>query len=92
MKGEDQKYYESCSMPTEFVSQNFELGDMKEQQTPYDYELKQVQDADPHNWEIGSANKQRALYSHLYDEYDKVSLFLLLNYSFLVLYHENLVL
>ena len=61
-------------MATEFVSSN-NTGDVmlvKVQHTPYDYELKQVQDADPNNWEIGSANKQRALYGHLYEELDKV--------------------
>lgn len=70
LKGDDKKYYDSCSLDTEFVSKGIYVRE-KAQQTAYDFDLQQVQNADPHNWEITSKNRQRALYGHLYEEYDK---------------------
>jgi hypothetical protein len=40
-------------------------------QSSFEFELAQVEAADPNNWEINSKNRQRAMYGHLYDEYDK---------------------
>ena len=40
--------------------------------TKYDLELTAIEELDPHNWEINSTNRQRALYGRLYLELDKV--------------------
>jgi len=40
--------------------------------TKYDLELAAIEELDPHNWEINSTNRQRALYGRLYQELDKV--------------------
>ena len=68
------RYFESCSMPTDFVSiapKQYPPSKPKRQLSAYDFELLQVQNSDPHNWEITSKNRQQAMYSNLYEEYSK---------------------
>ncbi len=40
----------------------------------YDLEIAKIDAEDPHNWEIQSMNRQRALYAHLYKEFDKAGI------------------
>ena len=42
--------------------------------TKYDLEIAKIDAEDPHNWEIQSMNRQRALYAHLYKEFDKAGI------------------
>jgi len=71
LKGDDALYYESCSMNTDFVKTEIVSSKQSAGQSSSDFELAQVEAADPNNWEITSVNRQRAMYGHLYDEYDK---------------------
>lgn len=42
--------------------------------TRFDMEIAKIDAEDPHNWEIQSMNRQRALYAHLYKEFDKAGI------------------
>lgn len=67
------KYFDSCSMSTDFSNTlgGDSLLKTRHRMSAYDFELLQVQNSDPNNWEITSKNRQRAMYSNLYDEYSK---------------------
>ena len=53
LKGDDKKYFDSCSMSTDFISQGV-VSREKAIPTSYDYELQQMQNADIHAWDITS--------------------------------------
>ena len=80
----DHRYYESVTLDTDALMADIkrDVGDRdraaggnggggRKTRSRYDIELAQIDARDPNNWEIRSANRQRALYGHLYAELDR---------------------
>ena len=68
------RYFESCSMSTGFINcageQDSQLK-RRQKLNACEFELLQMQNSDPNNWEITSINRQQSMYENLYEEYNK---------------------